>query len=74
VGESTARVVFDENSVPRLAVLKDAFADRQLHVEVRRPQPLSLVLNKGGAEPLMETLTEALALLATPDAKPLLTA
>jgi hypothetical protein len=33
-----------------------------------------LVLNKGGAEPLMETLTEALALLATPDAKPLLTA
>lgn len=74
VGESTARVVFEENSVPRLAVLKDAFADRQLHVEVRRPQPLSLVLHRGGAEPLMETLTEALALMATPDAKPLLTA
>jgi len=74
VGDSTARVVFEESSVPRLAVLRDAFADRQLHVEVRRPQPLSLVLNKGGAEPLMETLTEALALLATPDAKPLLTA
>jgi transcription-repair coupling factor (superfamily II helicase) len=74
VGESTARVVFEDSSVPRLTVLRDAFADRQLHVEVRRPQPLSLVLNKGGAEPLMETLTEALALLATPDAKPLLTA
>ena len=74
VGESTARVVFEENSVPRLAVLRDAFADRQLHVEVRRPQPLSLVLHRGGAEPLMDTLTEALALMATPDAKTLLTA
>ncbi|MEJ2339306.1 MAG: transcription-repair coupling factor [Gemmatimonadales bacterium] len=74
VGESTARVVFAESSVPRLAILRDAFSDRQLHVEVRRPQPLSLVLNKGGAEPLMETLTEALALLAMSDAAPLLTA
>ena len=74
MGESSARVVFAENSVPRLAVLKDAFADRQLHVEVRRPQPLSLVLHRGGAEPLMDTLTEALALMATPDAKTLSTA
>ena len=65
VGEKTARIVFQESAVPRLAVLRDGFADRQLHVEVRRPQPLSLTLRRGGAEPMMDTLIEALSLLAS---------
>ncbi len=74
VGERTARIDFQENAVPRLSVLKDAFADRQLHVEVRRPQPLSLVLHRGGAEPLIDTLIEALSLLASTDSKSMLIA
>ena len=74
VGERTARIVFQESAVPRLAVLKDAFADRQLHVEVRRPQPLSLVLRRGGAEPLMDTMIGALTLLAETAPRSLMTA
>ena len=73
-GDRSARVVFQEEAVPRLAVLRDSFADRQLHVEVRRPQPLSLVLRPGGVEPLTETLVEALGLLAAPGSESRLTA
>jgi transcription-repair coupling factor (superfamily II helicase) len=74
VGQSSARIVFRDEAVPRLALLSDAFADRQLRVEVRRPQPLSLVLRRGGAEPLLDTLIDVLTLLAAPESKTLLTA
>jgi transcription-repair coupling factor (superfamily II helicase) len=74
VGERTGRIVFEESAVPRLAVLRDAFTDRQLHVEVRRPQPLSLVLSRGGAEPLMDTLIEALSLMASTGSRSMLIA
>ncbi len=62
--EREARISFLTGVFPRLAPLRDAMSDRQLDVEVRRPQPLSLVLRRAGAEPLLPTLVEALALLA----------
>ena len=74
VGGRSARIVFAADAVPRLAVLGDAFSDRQLHVEVRRSQPLSLVLQRGGPEPLLETLIEALSLLASTESTCLLSA
>lgn len=74
VGGRSARIVFTADAVPRLAVLGDAFSDRQLHVEVRRSQPLSLVLQRGGPEPLLETLIEALSLLASTESTCLLSA
>jgi len=66
VAEDQVRINFREDAVPRLTVLRDAFADRQLEVEVRRPNPLSLVLHRAGVEPLLPTLTDALAMLAGP--------
>jgi len=54
---------FRADSVPRLALLRDAFTDRQIAVEVRRTQPLSLWLARAGVEPLLPTLIGALELL-----------
>jgi transcription-repair coupling factor (superfamily II helicase) len=65
VSDSTARVNFGPNAVPRLAKLSRAFEDRQIRVEVGRTQPLSLRLARAGVEPLPPTLVEALELLAT---------
>ena len=68
--EETARITFLPNAVPRLTSLRDALVDRQLDVEVRRLQPLSLMLRKAGVEPLVPTLVEALGLLATVRVEP----
>jgi transcription-repair coupling factor (superfamily II helicase) len=65
VSDSSARVNFGPQAVPRLARLSRAFEDRQIRVEVRRTQPLSLRLARAGVEPLPPTLVEALELLAT---------
>ena len=54
---------FGAGSVPRLALLSDALTDRQIAVEVRRTQPLSLRLVRAGVEPLLPTLVAALELL-----------
>ncbi|HUG02277.1 MAG TPA: transcription-repair coupling factor [Longimicrobiales bacterium] len=62
--EDEARVNWAEGVVPRMASLQGAFRDRQLEVEVRRAMPLSLVLRRFGAEPLADTLAEALGLLS----------
>jgi transcription-repair coupling factor (superfamily II helicase) len=59
-----ARLTFEETATPQLGLLRNAFADRQMDVEVRRLQPLSLVLRRAGTEPLLPTLIEALRLLA----------
>jgi transcription-repair coupling factor (superfamily II helicase) len=59
-----ARLNFREKVVPRLAALQGAFHDHQLEVEVRRAMPLSLVIRRYGAEPLTETLAQALQILA----------
>ena len=63
VSEADARMNFGRDSVPRLALLRDALADRQIAVEVRRTQPLSLWLARAGVEPLLPTLVAALELL-----------
>ena len=59
----SARVTFREAAVPRLALLQDAFHDRQIEVEIARTTPLSLVLRARGAATIADTLTEALARL-----------
>ncbi len=63
--EDDARITFEETATPRLGLLKNALGDRQLDVEVRRLQPLSLVLRRAGTEPLLPTLVDALSILAT---------
>ncbi|MCK5482183.1 MAG: hypothetical protein KAJ13_00720, partial [Gemmatimonadetes bacterium] len=63
LSDSDARMNFRADSVPRLALLRDAFTDRQIAVEVRRTQPLSLWLARAGVEPLLPTLVAALELL-----------
>ena len=65
LSDSDARMNFRADSVPRLALLRDAFTDRQIAVEVRRTQPLSLWLVRAGVEPLLPTLIGALELLET---------
>ncbi len=64
VSDRSARINFRPEAVPRMALLRDAFLDRQLAVEVRRTQPLSLVLENAGVEPILPTLIDALAVLA----------
>ena len=63
VSEEDARMNFGPSAVPRLSLLSDALADRQIAVEVRRTQPLSLRLVRAGVEPLLPTLVAALELL-----------
>jgi len=62
--DDDARITFDASASPQLSLLRNAFADRQLDVEVRRLEPLSLVLRRAGTEPLLPTLVEVLRLLA----------
>ncbi len=59
----TARVNFRRGTVPRLTALRDALSDRDVAVEVRRLQPLSLLLRVPRAENLTPTLIDALRLL-----------
>jgi len=63
VSDRDARMNFGPDSVPRLAALRDALTDRQIAVEVRRTQPLSLRLSRAGVEPLLPTLVAALEIL-----------
>lgn len=63
VSEDAARVTFGESTAPRLTLLRDAMTDRQVRVEVRRLDPLSLVLHRAGTEPLLPTMVAALRLL-----------
>ena len=59
-----ARVTFGAASSPRLAALQPAFRDLQVQVEVRRTQPLSIVLKRQGAQPIGDTVAAALEILA----------
>ena len=58
------RVSFLRGVVPALAHLDKPFQDRQVEVEVKRLDPLSLVLRQAGAQPLAGTLKEAFAVLS----------
>ncbi|MFQ5745688.1 MAG: TRCF domain-containing protein, partial [Gemmatimonadota bacterium] len=64
VTDGEARVQFRPDAVPRMARLRNAFEDRQIAVEVKRAQPLSLVLHRAGVEPLGPMLVDVLRLLA----------
>ena len=64
--DDDARISFEATAAPQLRLLTNALADRQLHVEVRRLEPLSLVLRRAGTEPLLPMLVEALGILAAP--------
>ncbi len=64
-GRDDARITFREDATPQLGLLRNALVDRQLDVEVRRLQPLSLMLRRAGTEPLLPTLAEALRILAS---------
>ncbi|HUE77855.1 MAG TPA: transcription-repair coupling factor [Longimicrobiales bacterium] len=59
-----ARLTFARDVVPRLTALQTAMHDRQIEVEVKRTDPLSLVLHRLGTARMGETLAEALSLLA----------
>jgi transcription-repair coupling factor (superfamily II helicase) len=58
------RVTFLPGVVPPLAHLDKPFQDRQVEVEVKRMDPLSLVLTQVGGFPLAATLKEAFAVLS----------
>jgi transcription-repair coupling factor (superfamily II helicase) len=63
VREDSARVTFRKGVVPRMAVLEGPLRQRQTEVEIRRIEPLSIVLHQVGMEPVLETLTVALEAL-----------
>jgi len=65
VKDRTARVSFRPGVVPRMSVLDRPLRERQVEMEVRRMEPLSIVLHQVGVEPLPETLVMALDALRT---------
>jgi transcription-repair coupling factor (superfamily II helicase) len=65
VNKDSARVSFREGIVPKMAVLEGPLKQRQAKLEVRRITPLSLLLYQTGADPILETVTLALAALSS---------
>jgi transcription-repair coupling factor (superfamily II helicase) len=59
-----ARLNFRAGVVPRMVSLQRVFGERQLEVELMRPNPLSLTLHRRGTEPLVATLIGALRALS----------
>jgi hypothetical protein len=55
-----ARVNFRRGAVPRMTSLRDAMAGREVEVDVRRLQPLSLVFRVAGTEDIAPIVVEAL--------------
>ncbi len=56
----SARVNFRRGAVPRMTSLRDAMAGREVEVDVRRLQPLSLVFRVAGTEDIAPIVVEAL--------------
>ena len=67
VRDRQARITFRAGRAPRLNALERPFADRQISVEVRRMDPLSLAVRQEGVEPMTPTLIQALNRLAQAD-------
>jgi transcription-repair coupling factor (superfamily II helicase) len=63
VRDPEARITFRPGAAPRLAGLQSAFHEEQVDVEVRRTEPLSLLVRRLGARPLAETVARALEAL-----------
>ena len=60
VRKDEARVTFRKEFVPRMAVLEGPLRQRHAEVEIRRLEPLSIVLHQVGMDPILETLMVAL--------------
>ncbi len=56
----SARVNFRRGSIPRLTALRTSLAGREVEVEVRRLQPLSLVFRAAGVSDITHIVVEAL--------------
>ncbi len=56
----TARINFRRGAMPRLTSLRDAMAGREVEVDVRRLQPLSLVFRLAGSQDVTPIIVEAL--------------
>jgi transcription-repair coupling factor (superfamily II helicase) len=67
--DRTARLTFRPGVVPRVAAMDGPLRQRQVEVEVRRIEPLSLVLTQVGVAPLKETLMVALEALRSANAE-----
>ncbi|MEQ9400788.1 MAG: transcription-repair coupling factor [Longimicrobiales bacterium] len=63
VRDDRARISFRAGVSPRLNVLEGPLRQRQVEVEVKRLDPLSLVLHKQGSGPLVDTVMLALEAL-----------
>jgi transcription-repair coupling factor (superfamily II helicase) len=64
IAASAARLTFRKDVVPRLTALQNAMHGSQVEVEVRRMDPLSLVLHKLGTADLAHAVATALERLA----------
>jgi transcription-repair coupling factor (superfamily II helicase) len=65
VGTQEARIAFRPGALPRLAALRESPEGTEVQVEVRRLQPLVLVLRAEDPEALLPLLAAALERLAT---------
>jgi transcription-repair coupling factor (superfamily II helicase) len=60
ITKDSARLTFRQDVVPRLTALQSAMHGSQVEIEVRRMDPLSLVLHRLGTAGLAEAVAEAL--------------
>jgi transcription-repair coupling factor (superfamily II helicase) len=65
VREGSARITFRSGVVPKMAVLEGPLRQRRVYMEVRRVHPLSVQLEQEGQDPILETVTVALAALSS---------
>jgi transcription-repair coupling factor (superfamily II helicase) len=66
IGDASARVTFRKDVVPRLAALQSAMHGSLVEVEVRRMDPLSLVLHRLGTGSLADAVAGAFERLGGP--------
>jgi transcription-repair coupling factor (superfamily II helicase) len=64
IADDRARVTFRKDVVPRLSALQSAMHGSQVEVEVRRIDPLSLILHRLGTASLEDAVAEAFERLA----------
>jgi transcription-repair coupling factor (superfamily II helicase) len=64
IRRDAARLTFRRGVVPRMTALQSAMHGRQIAVEVRRMDPLSLMLQRLGTDSMAGAVAEALGLLA----------
>ena len=61
----SARISFRQDVVPKMGVLEGPLRQRQAYMEIRRVHPLSVQLEQDGVDPILETVTVALAALTS---------